>query len=435
MRPVYKGPLLPGWAESSLRSVTVRRRGYSWEKAQEVGSPEPGAVPVVRIPNIQDRLDLHGLLYLRRVTSGDKAAFAIERDWILFVASNGNPDRIGDSVLLEDDKAMLFASFLQGITSKNPTRLLPAFLAGWLRLDAVHQTFSKTSQKTTGLANFSWGAVKNLPVRYPVDLRKQSAILDVLRDFDALAHDTRELENARRLKTGLLEELFTHGVPDCDGRLHHSKWLTCPERWTRLRLGRFAQIEAGFTMGRDLRGANTVSLPYVTVVNVQNGRLDLSSVSSTLLKESEVDDALLRAGDVLITEGGDRDKLGRGAIWSEDIAPCAYQNHIFRVRLDTSQYRSKLFHYLLQTRGAKRYFGSHAKQTSNLCTINSRDVARLKVGVPDLDEQDEIVRDLEAVDRIMARLEDRQMSLNRLRKSLLEALVSGDTRVETLLRA
>ena len=90
---------------------------------------------------------------------------------------------------------------------------------------------------------------------------------------------------------------------------------------------------------------------------------------------------------------------------------------------------------MLQTRGAKRYFGSHAKQTSNLCTINSRDVARLKVGVPDLDEQDEIVRDLEAVDRIMARLEDRQMSLNRLRKSLLEALVSGDTRVETLLRA
>jgi type I restriction enzyme S subunit len=171
------------------------------------------------------------------------------------------------------------------------------------------------------------------------------------------------------------------------------------------------------------------------VVNVQDGRLDLSSVSTTVLKESELADALLKTGDVLMTEGGDRDKLGRGAIWREDIAPCTYQNHIFRVRLDESQYRAKLFHYLLQTRGAKRYFGSHAKQTSNLCTINSREVAQFEVAVPDPDEQDEIVRQLEAADQLIAALEDKQVSLSRLRKALLETLVSGETRVDALVPA
>jgi type I restriction enzyme S subunit len=415
--------------------VAVRRRGYSWEKEQETGVPEAGAVPVIRIPNIQERLDRSDLLYLRRVSSEDLAAFAVERDWILFVASNGNPDRIGDSVLIEADEAMLFASFLQGITSREPTRLLPAFLARWLRLDTVHQTFSKTSQQTTGLGNFSWGAVKNLPVRYPVDLDEQNAILHVLDHIDAVAHDAGALEAARRFKRGLVEDLFTRGLPGCHGALHHGKWLTCPEAWRRVPLRRLAQIASGFTMGRDLRGAETVSMPYVTVVNVQDGRLDLSSVSTTVLKESELADALLKTGDVLMTEGGDRDKLGRGAIWREDIAPCTYQNHIFRVRLDESQYRAKLFHYLLQTRGAKRYFGSHAKQTSNLCTINSREVAQFEVAVPDPDEQDEIVRQLEAADQLIAALEDKQVSLSRLRKALLETLVSGETRVDALVPA
>jgi restriction endonuclease S subunit len=432
LRPIYKEALPEGWVETPLRSATIRRRGYSWGKEQETGLAELGAVPVVRIPNIQERLDLRDLLYLRHVTADDLEAFAVERDWILFVASNGNPDRIGDSVLIDADEAMLFASFLQGMTSKGGAGLLPAFLARWLRLDAVHQTFSKTSQRTTGLANFSWGAVKNLPVRYPRDIDEQRAILLVLDDADTLVHDTRELEAARRFKSGLLEDLFTHGVAGRHHGLHRSKWLTCPESWTRVPLRRLAQVDAGFTMGRDLRGAETVSMPYVTVVNVQDGRLDLSSVSSTTLKLSELGDALLAIGDVLITEGGDRDKLGRGAIWTGAIAPCTYQNHIFRVRLDESQYRAKLFHYLLQTRGAKRYFGSHAKQTSNLCTINSRDVAHFEVGIPELDERDEIIRRLEAADRLIETLEEKRVDLIRLRRSLLEALVSGGTRVDTL---
>jgi type I restriction enzyme S subunit len=435
LRPVYKRSLPTGWAESPLRAVTARRRGYSWAKDQETDAGEPGAVPVVRIPNIQDRLDRRRLLYLRRVKPEELEGFSVRRNWILFVASNGNPDRIGDSVLIEEDEPMVFASFLQGMTSIDPKRVAPGFLARWLRLDTVHQTFSKTSQQTTGLANFSWGAVKNLPVRYPEDLGEQKAILRVLDEMDAVVDDDRELEAAKRLKQGLLEDFFTRGLPGRHEALYQSKWLTCPADWTRRPLLRLAQMESGFTMGRDLRGAETVALPYVTVVNVQAGRFDLSSVSTTLLKESEAEDGLLRVGDVLITEGGDRDKLGRGAIWEGAITPCTYQNHIFRIRLDESQYRSKLFHYLIQARRTKRYFGSLAKQTSNLCSINSRDVAQLQVGVPEHDEQDEMVRRLEAVDDLIAAVEAKLTGAIRLRRALLEALVSGERRIEGLVGA
>ena len=40
----------------------------------------------------------------------------------------------------------------------------------------------------------------------------------------------------------------------------------------------------------------------------------------------------LQPGDVLMTEGGDLDKLGRGFLWSGQIEGCLHQNHIFALR-------------------------------------------------------------------------------------------------------
>ena len=74
------------------------------------------------------------------------------------------------------------------------------------------------------------------------------------------------------------------------------------------------------------------------------------------MKVSELEGLLLRFGDVLMTEGGDRDKLGRGGIWRGQIQPCVYQNHIFRIRFSPDTYDPELFHFLLQTWQAKNYF-------------------------------------------------------------------------------
>ena len=194
---------------------------------------------------------------------------------------------------------------------------------------------------------------------------------------------------------------------------------------------RLAAINSGFTKGRDLAGHETVAVPYVTVVNVQEGRFELSAVSETRLEPTELSSGVLKAGDVLMTEGGDRDKLGRGSIWSDEIPNCAFQNHIFRVRLDPDRYRPKFFHYLLQTQMAKRYFWAHAKQTSNLCTINSREVRRFHVPTPRIDEQDLIVASLERADRLVTAVAAERRAIEHLKRSLLQnMLVGASTRHE-----
>jgi len=106
------------------------------------------------------------------------------------------------------------------------------------------------------------------------------------------------------------------------------------KRWPSEPLSEAAQISGGVTLGRDLRGRSTRAVPYLRVANVKDGWLDLAHVKDIEATEEEVRDCRLKFGDILLTEGGDPDKLGRGTYWQEQLAECIHQNHIFRVRFD-----------------------------------------------------------------------------------------------------
>ena len=324
---------------------------------------------------------------------------------------------------------MVFASFLMGIQPKEQDKLRSDFFAHWMRLHLVHEIFSKTSQQTTGLANFSWGAVKRLPVRYPVSTEEQRRIAAALKLADEAIQKARaELAATRELKRSLLRKVFVDGVAQPLG-MRHSKWISCPAHWSVKPLRRFAAITSGFTMGRDLSRHETVSVPYVTVVNVLDGRFDLNGIGRIEIKQQELETDLLRYGDVLMTEGGDRDKLGRGGMWREEVVPCSYQNHIFRVRLDTDEYMPELFHFYIQTYQAKNYFNAHAKQTSNLCSINSRELKGWPVPVPPMEEQEIMVRLLQSAETQALAVEEKIVALEKMKRSLLQNLLTGRLRI------
>src|SRR5207237_1118994 len=107
-----------------------------------------------------------------------------------------------------------------------------------------------------------------------------------------------------------------------------------PEHWRWTRLSEIAEIVGGVTKDakREAR-SGLVEVPYLRVANVQRGYLDLTNVKTVRVTVEEVEALRLRKGDLLFNEGGDRDKLGRGWIWSGEIDPCIHQNHVFRARL------------------------------------------------------------------------------------------------------
>src|SRR5437868_1883761 len=106
-----------------------------------------------------------------------------------------------------------------------------------------------------------------------------------------------------------------------------------PPGWCWTSLETIADIEGGITKDQKRRHDGPVrEVPYLRVANVQRGYLDLTELKTILATEEEIESLRLCPGDILFTEGGDRDKLGRGWVWNGEVEECIHQNHIFRAR-------------------------------------------------------------------------------------------------------
>lgn len=202
-----------------------------------------------------------------------------------------------------------------------------------------------------------------------------------------------------------------------------------PKHGTGTPLHRVADITSGFTKGRDLAGHETVEVAYLTVVNVLEGRVDISDLSTADVKLHEVEHYGLHLGDILMTEGGDRDKVGRGSIWLGQVPRVVCQNHIFRVRLNTDEVLPWFMHYLLQTYSAKRYFATRAKQSSNLCSINSREMRLFELPALTTEAQAPWIERLRAADAAIAAIENQLLAARRVKQSLLQNLLTGKIRL------
>ena len=143
-------------------------------------------------------------------------------------------------------------------------------------------------------------------------------------------------------------------------------------------LHKLADVVSGVALGRKTKGM-TAEIPYLRVANVQDGFVDLGEIKTTGATEEEVLRFELKKGDVLLTEGGDFDKLGRGCLWEGQVKPCIHQNHIFRVRPIPDKLNSHFFSHYLQSAYAKHYFLRCAKKTTNFTSINLTQLKALPV--------------------------------------------------------
>ena len=202
-----------------------------------------------------------------------------------------------------------------------------------------------------------------------------------------------------------------------------------PPGWCWTTLADIAEIDGGITKDQKrLRTATMREVPYLRVANVQRGSLDLREIKTILAEEEEIEALRLRLGDILFTEGGDRDKLGRGWVWNGEIAECIHQNHVFRARPRLPLVEPK-FVSLHGNFFGQQWFTKTGKQTTNLASINKGVLSRFPIPLAPLAEQRRIVAKIDELfsdlDAGVAALERARVNLKRYRAAVLKAAVEG----------
>ena len=203
----------------------------------------------------------------------------------------------------------------------------------------------------------------------------------------------------------------------------NEKPFKLPQGWEWTRLGGALEITGGVTLGRKLIGTDLIELPYLRVANVQRGYLDLVSIKTVEIRPSELTRYQLITDDLLVTEGGDWDKVGRTAVWNSEVENCVHQNHIFRMRIHLKLLSSSWIEMYMNSI-AKAYFQSASKQTTNLASINMTQLRNCLLAVPALAEQHRIVAKVDELMALCDRMKARIVDAGELQRKLADVMVA-----------
>lgn len=289
----------------------------------------------------------------------------------------------------------------------------------------------------SSLTESDFGAIKTIvPPK-----AEQQRIADYLDnrtfEIDTLLSKARSsIEEYKKLKQAVITQAVTKGVRgEREMKDSGVEWIgEIPVEWRKTQLRHCATIKSGITLGKSYsKDTILIERPYLRVANVQGGYVDLNDLATIEVTPDEDLKYRLHSGDVLMTEGGDRDKLGRGCVWHGEIEPCLHQNHVFAVQTNETILLPEFLEYLTASDVGRSYFDVTAIKTTNLACTSSSKVLAFTIPLPPIEEQIEIVsfikkRSLE-LNKLIMKKELLVQELERYKKSLIYEVVTGKREV------
>ncbi len=372
---------------------------------------------------------------LRSFTNEELRRYACSSGDILVVKSSGSAENIISGkagIVRADTPRFVFSNFLMRLRC-NANRCLSPYLYS---LIVSHITRERVKQmcSTTTYPNLQVPLYVGAKLPCPPMAEQKKIVLFLDHEtakIDALIREQERLiELLQEKRQAVISHAVTKGLdPDVPMKDSGVEWLgEVPAHWRVGKLRWYATIQGGIAKGKDYQDQKTVSLPYLRVANVQAGYVDLTELKEIAVLESEIERYSLRQGDVLMNEGGDNDKLGRGTVWRAEIEPCLHQNHVFAIR-PNGHLTPEWLAMFTQSSRARSYFFLNSKQSTNLASISSSNVMNLDLPMPSVDEQERILQFLESELQQFTDLQKQadkgiQLLLER-RSALISAAVTG----------
>jgi type I restriction enzyme S subunit len=436
MRPTDALPHPDDWQTATVAQAIEMKRGISWSKDQENSTPRTGAVPIIRIGNVQGSLQLDDLLYISGLKPGAVEQTKVGEGWSLIVGSNGNRNRVGNAVFIRERVEYLFASFLIAARPYTGSGVSSEFFYRWLTSEPIQAHLSASAEGTTGLNNLSHSFFRAMEIAFP-PLDEQAAIARVLDAVVTAIERTRvAVKRARDLNRAVLQDFFVRAVGETAYADRPSKDL--PHGWELVPTELLLSDEP--KNGISPKAASQPpGIPTFSIAAIRHGKVALHSGEH--IKYAQIPDTIADAyrvarGDVLVVRGNANPELV-GNAGMVDFFPegCIYpdiaKRIVFRVdggRVVSPEYAVLVWnHPIVHNQILRR-----AKTSNGTLKINNRDVKQTVLPVPPPAEQTQIVKLTEAVDRKVESLTTVAGAYEQLKRSLMHDLLTGKVRVNSL---
>ena len=169
-------------------------------------------------------------------------------------------------------------------------------------------------------------------------------------------------------------------------------------------LGRIGDVVSDVHYGTSAKASDNGKYVYIRMNNITyEGALDLSDIKRIDVADSEIENYIVRYGDVLFNRTNSRDLVGKTCVFDRKN-PMIIAGYIIRLRMNglvLPEYLS-LF---MNTRYAKKLLFSMAKGAVGQANINAKELQDISIIIPPIDEQREFLTLVRQTDKSKFELE------------------------------
>ena len=307
----------------------------------------------------------------------------------------------------------------------NPIEINRDFLYFAMQLEDV--TDSITAMQTGA----SYPAVRDVDVlnqAIPLPpLSDQHDIAAALNLARAAVLGQRKCEDvATKIKRAAMHTLFTRGLR---GEAQKETEIgPVPESWG---VAAIDDVTVATQYGLSVHGQTSGTYPILRMNCQEDGKVHYRNLQFVDLDLDSYDTFRLRPGDLLFNRTNSIDLVGRTAI-IEDDRPAVFASYLVRLVVDVDRCIPEFLNYFMnwpRTQGEIKKLASRAVGQAN---INASKLRTVLFPLPAIDEQQDIVAILDAIDRKIDLHRRKRGVLEELFKALLHKLMTGEIRVGEL---
>lgn len=343
-------------------------------------------IPVLNIGNVQPGfLDLSSIDYVSEEKAGELCAYRLSEGDLVFSRSAS----IGRTACCTAKNEGWLMSYHLMRLSVDQTLCSPEFVMYSLMFSPaiVRQVAAITQGGTRSGINTS--ILENLKICFP-RLEEQKKIVDVLQSVDEAIEATRAvIDQTRQLKTALLQDLLTNGMPGTGKRIQ-------PEARP------LSSVVGYWQYGLSESLSEKGNYPCLRMNNYERGRIVANPLKYIDLPQVEFERYRLNQNDILFNRTNSRDLVGKVGIFQLE-GDFVFASYLVRLTPDTTQIVPEFLNILLNTELYQQRIRDLATPGVSQCNINVENLKKLCIPVPKLREQQEVVRVVESIEnRLLA---------------------------------
>jgi len=259
-------------------------------------------------------------------------------------------------------------------------------------------------------------------------LPEQKKIAAILSSVDEAIQATQAvIEQARRVKEGLLQDLLTRGIGHT--RFKQTKIGEIPESWEVRRLDGILSDGPRNGMYKPADQIGSGSLIVGQTAFTHDRMVDFGATRRAEATEDEVATYGLQRGDILVTRVyATPEGCGRPAFVGSVPETAVYESNMMRLRPDPDMVEPYFVFSWLQKPLLRRYLMARAS-SSNQTSINQKTLGAVPIGVPSRLEQTRIVEAIRAAEITVWETEEELRATQSVKAGLLQDLLTGKVRV------